>query len=175
METWLPVKGWENRYSISDLGRVRGETSGHGGYIAGRILIPVADRDGYLCVCLFRPGIKRSVRIHALVAQAFIGHVKRHAQVNHKNGNKRDNQAINLEYVTCQENLRHAREVLGRQGRPRPGELHHNSKLSNIATQTIRSLASQGICQSIIAKQFGVSPSNISRIVNMKHRKERVP
>ena len=173
IEVWRPLPEWEDFYSVSNHGRIRGETEGYGGYKRGRILKGAKDRDGYLKVSLFRKDThkKLSTSIHRLVALTFIGVRPLKNQVNHINGDKSDNRCDNLEYVTCAENLRHAREILHRQGKPKNGEKHHNSKLSDADTLKIRLLASQGIKQREISKRFSVDPSLISCIVNNKIRK----
>lgn len=69
---------------------------------------------GYLRVSLCKNNTVYSKDIHRLVAEAFIPNPENKPQVNHKNGNKTDNRADNLEWVSCKENINHSFDVLKR-------------------------------------------------------------
>lgn len=62
----------------------------------------------YLQVRLWRQNKARTFYVHDLVAAAFIGKKPRGAQVNHKDLDKKNNYAENLEYLTPKENMDHA-------------------------------------------------------------------
>lgn len=104
-EIWKNIKGYEGKYQISNLGRVK---SIEREYIVGngiyhrreRILKQIYDRDKYLRVCLCKNNTKRNYFVHRLVAQAFIPNSNNLPQVNHKNENKSDNSIENLEWCT---------------------------------------------------------------------------
>jgi len=65
--------------------------------------------NGYERVTLVNDdGIKKSEYIHTLVARTFIGKNNKHMVVNHKDGNKHNNNVENLEYITQEENVLHA-------------------------------------------------------------------
>jgi len=73
----------------------------------GRWLKISIDRYGYAYVCLFKEGVRKNLKIHRLVAQAFlVASDKPH--VNHIDGYKLNNRASNLEWVTPKENKIHA-------------------------------------------------------------------
>ena len=73
----------------------------------GRWLKICVDRYGYAYVCLYKDGKTKNLKIHRLVAQAYlIASDKPH--VNHKDGNKLNNNVSNLEWVTPKENKIHA-------------------------------------------------------------------
>ena len=72
MEIWKPVRGFENFYSISNLGNVRRDKKAKGTRV-GMILKPYKSTNGYLFVCLSK-GNKRYVEfVHRLVARTFLG------------------------------------------------------------------------------------------------------
>ena len=117
-EQWRAIRGFEGRYEVSDQGRVRSldrivEVFRYGKIHAkkyrGRVLKQVPNHRGYCTVQLgVNPG-HNNWRVHHLVMAAFVGPMPDGLQVNHKNGIKTDNCPSNLEYVTCAENIRHAR------------------------------------------------------------------
>ena len=73
-----------------------------------RKLTHYVDSKGYARVCLSK---KTSTKVHRLVIEAFVPNFEGKPQVNHKNGNKLDNRADNLEWATNQENQKHAIEL----------------------------------------------------------------
>jgi hypothetical protein len=101
-EVWKPIPGYEGRYEVSDQGRVRNA--------AGRLLKPNKMIHGYCGVHLYSGGKQtRAVKtIHQLVARTFIPNPRNCREVNHKNFNRSDNCAVNLEWVTRKENVAHA-------------------------------------------------------------------
>lgn len=101
-EIWKDIKGWEGIYQISD----RGNLKSFKRHQEGRVLSNVNKTGGYFSVVLQWRSRKRcSMRIHRLVAEAFIPNPAGKPQVNHKDGNKQNNSAYNLEWVTCKENM----------------------------------------------------------------------
>ncbi len=108
-EVWKNVKGYEGRYQISNLGRVKSLIAPNGKPVE-KILKPGVSPQGYLFVSLCKNYKTKSFRIHRLVAQAFIPNLEDKPQVNHKNGIKSDNKVSNLEWSTPKENTKHAFE-----------------------------------------------------------------
>lgn len=68
---------------------------------------------GYKRVFLSKDNKMKAFFAHRLVAQAFIDNPQHKPQINHKDGNKENNRADNLEWVTRKENWKHNKEVLG--------------------------------------------------------------
>jgi len=101
IEVWREIPGYEGRYQVSDQGRVRGPM--------GRVLKPQRINSGYLVVHHCKGGRRYPHTVHRLVALAFLqGREPHRHHVNHKNGDKHDNRAANLEWCTPSENVLHA-------------------------------------------------------------------
>lgn len=84
-------------YLIGDMGTIIGP--------AGKSLKPWVNHKGYCLVDIYP--IRKNKRVHRLVAAAHLLNPMNKPQVNHKNGNKLDNRAVNLEWVTDKENKTH--------------------------------------------------------------------
>lgn len=106
MEKWLKVKGYEERYEISDMGRIRRLSD-------GGLMRPAINQNGYQHVVLSKNGKTKDFRVHRLVATHFIENKAGKRDVNHKNGIKTDNRAANLEWLTHSENELHKIYTLG--------------------------------------------------------------
>lgn len=162
MERWKSVPGWEGRYSVSNLGRIRRDCPGKGTR-AGRMLKP-SPSGPYVCVGLSDRrgghGRLKCVRVHLLVCAAFRGPCPRGYEVNHENGDHRDNRLHNLSYVTHAENVRHANAVLGRQR----GARNHRALLTDGAVRRVLSLRMAGLPYRQIAEKCGVTPGCIACI-----------
>src|SRR3990167_11158931 len=100
-EEWRTIDGWP--HEVSSLGRVRRGLSGS--TCPGRLVQPIRE---YVRVSLRRDRRQTAHPVHRLVADAFLGSRPPGHQINHKNGNKTDNRAENLEWVTRNENQLHA-------------------------------------------------------------------
>lgn len=105
-EEWLPVVDYEGLYAVSNYGRIK--CLSNSATRKEKILKPQIQRDGYKRVTLCKKGQKKRVPIHRLVAIAFIPNPLDKEQVNHENGNKLDNNAKNLSWMTRKENIAHA-------------------------------------------------------------------
>lgn len=102
MERWKTIDGYPN-YSVSDHGRVVSTARGQ-----RREMKASDDRYGYPKIMISNDGIRATVGVHQLVARAFVDGYAQDMQVNHINGDKHDNRASNLEWMTVGDNLRHA-------------------------------------------------------------------
>lgn len=100
MEIWKTIKEFED-YQVSNLGNVKSLKFGK-----ERILIFGLNSKGYYNVTLCKNSRKNTLKVHQLVAIAFLNHVKKGMElvVNHKNFIRTDNRVENLELVTAREN-----------------------------------------------------------------------
>ena len=106
MERWKVIDGWE-RYEVSDAGRVRNSET-------GKLLRLRSDKNGYQMITFSIDSRRTTKKIHRLVAEAFIPNDGNKPQVNHKDGNHRNNHVENWEWCTSSENHLHAYKILGR-------------------------------------------------------------
>lgn len=104
-EIFAEVYGYDNLYEISNFARLRTKRWGKEGYKKEyRYIQPRKNEHGYLCVNLPRNGRQKTVYIHRLVAEAFVINPQKLPEVNHKDENKYNNRADNLEWCTHVDN-----------------------------------------------------------------------
>ena len=119
-EIWKDVDGWEGFYQISNFGQVRSldrvisytaNSSNCSKLFKGRILKQYIDEDGYCRISFIRRGHQKVYGVHRLVAEAFILNPENKPTVNHKDGNKSNNNVSNLEWATYKEQNDHAVKI----------------------------------------------------------------
>lgn len=165
-EIWkkVPLVKFEDAYQVSSLGRVK-RTITNGNTYAGRILSKRLDKKGYPHVYLFYRGNKQNIKIHRLVALAFIPNAKKFLEVNHIDGHKQNNSINNLEWVNTYENNHHAKVYKLKAS----GEKNGRSKLTINEVIEIRQLykpKKRGYGARVLSRRFGVSYQCISDIIN---------
>lgn len=101
-EIWSQHPTYTN-YEISTSGQVRRIYKNH-----SRKLTPYTGTDGYVYVTITIKCISHSRAVHRLVAQTFIPNPENKPQVNHLDGNKTNNNLLNLEWATSSENIMHS-------------------------------------------------------------------
>jgi hypothetical protein len=161
-EIWKSLKNVVDsgdNYEISNLGNIRN-------VIRNKIIKGRNTPKGYLKVILSFNGIRKSYSIHRLVALAFIPNLENKPQVNHIDGDKKNNYIDNLEWATNGENQKHAFSN-GLQSN-RKGENNSSSKLKDSIVLDIIELYKTGYSQRELAKIYSVSKTAISNIVTGK-------
>lgn len=101
------VPGFDDYFAL-DTGDVISEKYGR-----LRMLAPHTIKGGYLRVRVCVGGKSSGQLVHRMVALAFVPNPENKPEVNHKDGNKLNNRADNLEWVTRGENLSHSYRVIG--------------------------------------------------------------
>lgn len=105
-EIWKDVKGYENLYQVSNLGRVKSLSKKiNNKVLKEKFLKPCKNSGGYLWVKFTINKIEKSFSVHRLVAINFLG--ESDLVVNHKDFNKLNNNLDNLEFLTIRENNHH--------------------------------------------------------------------
>lgn len=106
MKKWKPIKGFDGLYEVGECGSIKSLNYNH--TKKPKILKGGLDKDGYRIYSLMSNNIKKTVKGHRVVALHFIDNPENKPQVNHINGIKDDNRAVNLSWVTNSENQIHA-------------------------------------------------------------------
>lgn len=148
-------------YTITDEGKVYSDNTGR---------MKTRNRAGteyQIINFMMVDGKKKCFRLHRLVMMAFrpIDHPEEW-EVNHIDGNKKNNNLSNLEWCTSQENQRHAYKM-GLQ-KSQKGKSKPIRRLNEEEVRTILHLRDKGYSYNKIARRVNTSPSNVAKIVKGK-------
>ena len=166
-EEWRDVVGYEGRYQVSSMGRVKSlERKVPKGYgertVKERILKLRINRDGYLKIGLYgSTGKQKWFQVHRLVGEAFIQNPDEKPQINHINEIKTDNRACNLEWCTCKENINHgtAKDRSAKNRSKSVGQYTLDGELVKIWASTME-----------VERQAGFYHGNINKVANGKFK-----
>jgi NUMOD4 motif/HNH endonuclease len=175
-EIWKDIIGLESEYAISNKGRVLSKkrlsektfkNGLHFTYtITEKILIPSLGKakQSYYMVFLYKKGKFTSAKVHLLVGLYFVDNPLKKPIINHKDGNKLNNNDWNLEWVTTQENVDHAWAT--GLNIPLIGESNPRAILTKELVLEIRKLpnAKWDTCLPV-SEKYGVSVSTIKAIL----------
>lgn len=120
IEIWKSIPGYEGLYEVSNTGQIRSLDMyvkvGFGAYRLqkGKVLSPAKDKYGYLVVSLTYNGKHKTIKVHRLVAQAFIENPDNLPEVNHKDEDKTNNIVENLEWCNHKYNMNYGTRTIRR-------------------------------------------------------------
>ena len=169
-EIWKSMSEFDNEYEVSNLGRFRSVDrviirKGSQARIKGIIIKGQQDAYGYVTMTIK----KKQVKAHRLVAKYFVENPLNKNQVNHKNGIKNDNRAVNLEWCSHEENMKHLYLTM-------PFE-HKNSKQKRMEREDLIRKLTQFVESKTIedVKNSWVSAKNILDVLCVKYNKIDIP
>lgn len=165
IEEWKDVKGYEGLYQVSNLGRVKSlarykkNNLGSKSLIGEKILKQSKNNRGYCRIHLCKDAHKKAFSVHRLVADAFVPNPKNFTDVNHKDENKENNRADNLEWCDYEYNINYGT---------------HNKRISLTKGCVVQAFDKNGqlvmefhsMCEA--ERKTGIPQQNISRCVNGK-------
>lgn len=154
---WKRIEGFED-YKVSDDGYVYSEKT-------NRVLNLINNSSGYFHICLTNKGEMQYKLLHRLIAQAFIPNPEEKPSVNHIDGNKKNNSIENLEWVTNQENIRHAFDIGLMKGNPSS----RRKKIVQIDKNTNK-VISEFDSQFEASKELNIHVSSLSQCLNGKYK-----
>lgn len=110
---WRDIVGFEGVYQVSSTGSVRSVTRttvGRFGFQTRKGVMRKLSvhRDGYIKVTLYKGGKRNYRQVHRLVGAAFVENKNGKPEINHKDGNKKNNDHTNLEWCDESHNMQHA-------------------------------------------------------------------
>jgi hypothetical protein len=159
-EIWKEIKDYEGLYEISNFGRVKCLPRDIGHCFTNiKIMRLKKGKNGYIIAPLCFNKKYKFKYVHRIVATAFISNIDNKPQVNHKDGERNNNNYENLEWATESENMFHSYKELGRESCVKKGEFNHkNKKILCINNGIIYYSTNEA------GKQTNVHPSNVSKV-----------
>lgn len=148
-EIWKDIQDYEELYQVSNLGRIKSLKRTFKIYnrfsalsninVKEKIKKLTKDKNGYLIVSISKNGYEKKCKVHRLVAQTFVPNPNRYNEINHIDGNKRNNNVSNLEWCTRNKNMKHASEtnlmkpILGQKNPLSKAVIQYDKNMNKIA------------------------------------------
>lgn len=109
-ELFVDIKGYDGRYKIGNKGTVIGVSRSNDNRYKDKqwILKQYEDKNGYMYVTLQKDENRKTIKVHRLVAENFLENPDNLPQINHIDGNKKNNNVNNLEFCTAKHNMSEA-------------------------------------------------------------------
>ncbi len=159
MEIWKTIST-HPKYKVSNNGRVK----------SSKIILALSINAGYYALRLVGDDDRRGLKVHRLVAKAFIPNPENKPCVNHKDGNKLNNNVDNLEWCTYSENTIHALKI---------GLIVRSAylrKISFVKAETIRRKYQTGkYTQRGLATEYGINQRTVWAYVNNMCKTKKEP
>ena len=167
---WRADRGYEGLYEVSNTGVIKALYKRVDSGKCHRTWKPhikacAVDTKGYLRVSLSKEGKNKTHKVHRLVAETFIDNPDNLPEVNHKDGNKLNNNVNNLEWCTQSKNMSHACNLGLKRN---DGEFNSQSKLTQSDVAYIRSVykpRDKEFSTVTLAKKYGVHRKTITRVI----------
>ena len=174
MEKWADIEGYEGLYQVSNTGKIKSlgrMRSNHSKkqWVEEKIKKPRKDPQGYHMTDLYKENKAETVRIHRIVALAFIPNPENKPTVNHIDGNRDNNTVKNLEWATFAEQNTHFYE----KGLKSVENIKKTIKAMNKANSvSVECITDNKVfeSQSEAARYYGIDPSSISMVINGKRK-----
>lgn len=164
-ELWKTIEEFDGRYEISNLGNFRNKKT-------GRLLKQFINSNGYKTIPLTFNKQRYNVQVHRYVALYFVPNKDCKPLVNHIDGNKQNNNANNLEWVTYSENITHAYKnnlrIFYIDKTVKRGEEHYRSKLSKEDVVKIKKLNAKGMGYRKISKNLNLPIGAVRGVISGK-------
>jgi hypothetical protein len=152
-ETWKPVVGFEGRYEVSDLGRIRSLQFRSVGGLS--LMKPTKNYAGYHVISL-GSNPKRQFRLHVLILEAFVGPRPTGMHGCHGRDDKDDNRLVNLRWDTPKRNIAERQSF--------DGEKNPNARISDTQREEIRQRLLKGEQAKALAPLYGLTRTRIYQI-----------
>lgn len=170
IEIWKEIKSYEGYYQVSNFGRIMAmqrvvNSKNNSTSIKKQKLRKVTTlNSGYCNIILSKDNKEKCNLVHRLVAEAFVSNPYSKPEVNHINGLKTDNRAVNLEWVTSSENQYHSFNNSLQVSRK--GEQCKCSKLKEINVVEIVNNYFNGESKISLVYRFNVHINTINRLIS---------
>jgi transposase-like protein len=161
MEEWREIEGYEGVYSVSNLGRVRRDSS-DAAKTPNRLLTPGRLTSGACNVNLSRDSRPKTYLVHRLVAAAFLAPPACSRQrIHHIDGDRANNSAINLRWVTPAETS--FMQVLRGTQKGR-----HYGRQGALTDAQVLAIRADHRAEKIVAQEYGIAPATVGQIRRRK-------
>jgi hypothetical protein len=169
LEVWKAPSELKNHVCVSNFGRVKRIDHIYGE--CEHLLRMQSDFDGYDILNVSIAGNSFSYRLHRLVATLFLPNPNNFPDINHKDGNKKNNSLDNLEWCSKKMNMEHAVRL----GLCRNDSEKMKNKNRELRSTIIQCVETGKVFESILAASiyYNVSHGTISDIVNGKTKSSK--